>query len=373
MALTKKLEDVSYTHQIIDLIRILLGSYNIGISDYYSQRIYHIFRTRPEKVRDYLGWRYQLAISYLLNERNGVTAAWDKLAFETLMRARGLPTPPLKAVYKPGGAGIEGMADLTDRAGLGAFLRTTASYPFYLKAAYSQQGKNSFACLDYDPKTDMIRMAAEEKLGVETLIERLTRADGPYFRKACGWLFQDVLRPHPAIREATGGTAISSARIVVFREENTPRISYTVWKIATGKNYNDNFSKGKSGNWVSKIDTASGTVIEPKCAAWPHAADPAFKAHPIARLDGFILPDWELAKECVKTASSSFPLMKIQHWDLALTDKGPVLLEVNDLGDLPQIHCMGIIDDGLRKTLRNISKNPVYLYARDHKSWINRI
>ena len=373
MVLTRRFEAVSCLDQVVDIVRIIFGGYNIGKSDYYSQRIYHIFRTEPERVRDYLGWRYQAHISYLLNERTGITAGWDKLTFEYLMRARGLPTPPLKAVYKPGGAGLAAVHDMKDRHNLAAYLRTPAPYPFYLKAAYSKQGKNSHACQNYHPETDSICTTGDNMLKVETLIEEMIRKDGPDYRTSCGWLCQDILQPHPIICHATGSKAISSARIVLFRDEQSLHIPYCVWRIAGDRSHNDNFNKGRNGNWLALIDAASGQVLQPKCAPWPYAADPEMKTHPIARLDGLILPDWDLALEYVKTASSTFPLMKIQHWDVALTDQGPVLLEVNDLGGLPQIHCQGIIDDRVRRIVRDICANPAYPHTKTHKKWVSRI
>jgi hypothetical protein len=49
---------------------------------------------------------------------------------------------------------------------------------------------------------------------------------------------------------------------------------------------------------------------------------------------GTIIPDWEALTERVREAAAAFPGIRTQSWDVALSDCGPVLLEVNYGGDL---------------------------------------
>jgi hypothetical protein len=69
------------------------------------------------------------------------------------------------------------------------------------------------------------------------------------------------------------------------------------------------------------------------------------------RLFDAALPDWSAAvAQCLKAAALLSGL-RLQAWDVALTDRGPVLLEVNVGGDfnLPQLaRGAGIMDEGFR-------------------------
>ena len=49
-------------------------------------------------------------------------------------------------------------------------------------------------------------------------------------------------------------------------------------------------------------------------------------------LTGITIPCWpEVVELCLK-AASSFPHIRMQHWDVAVRDDGPVLIELNTLG-----------------------------------------
>jgi hypothetical protein len=46
--------------------------------------------------------------------------------------------------------------------------------------------------------------------------------------------------------------------------------------------------------------------------------------------------------------------MKIHHWDIALTDRGPQILELNDIGgtQIPQMHGRGLLTEATRDFLK---------------------
>ena len=46
------------------------------------------------------------------------------------------------------------------------------------------------------------------------------------------------------------------------------------------------------------------------------------------------MPDWADVSELCVRAAQCLPDLRLQHWDIALTDRGPVALEVNVLGGL---------------------------------------
>jgi hypothetical protein len=53
-----------------------------------------------------------------------------------------------------------------------------------------------------------------------------------------------------------------------------------------------------------------------------------------APLVGLALPDWQQAVQLCLRAASVLPGIRTQSWDIALTDAGPVVLEINYGGDL---------------------------------------
>ena len=72
------------------------------------------------------------------------------------------------------------------------------------------------------------------------------------------------------------------------------------------------------------------------------------------RLEGLTIPDWPALTALALKAAAALPGLRMQAWDIAPTDRGPVLVEVNIGGDfnLPQLaHRTGLMDDRFRTFL----------------------
>jgi hypothetical protein len=68
-------------------------------------------------------------------------------------------------------------------------------------------------------------------------------------------------------------------------------------------------------------------------------------------LNGVTLPDWPAAVNHTFEGATALPGLGLQAWDVALTDRGPVLVEVNIGGDfnLPQLATgKGLMDERLK-------------------------
>ena len=70
---------------------------------------------------------------------------------------------------------------------------------------------------------------------------------------------------------------------------------------------------------------------------------------------GFGIPDWPRLCDLAREAASVFPGIRTQSWDIALTDQGPLGLEVNFGGDLNLAQLaegQGVLDEEYRAHLR---------------------
>ena len=73
---------------------------------------------------------------------------------------------------------------------------------------------------------------------------------------------------------------------------------------------------------------------------------------------GFAIPDWHRLCDLAQEAASVFPGIRTQSWDVAITERGPVFLEVNFGGDLNLAQLAegrGVLDDEYRAHLRECS------------------
>ena len=105
---------------------------------------------------------------------------------------------------------------------------------------------------------------------------------------------------------------------------------------------------------VANVDLATGSVSKLIGRFWPGAE--VFLSHPTTGqpVQGFKLPRWQELLDICRQGGRIFPLMKIHHWDFALTEQGPLILELNDLGSiaLPQLHGHGLLSLETRKFLK---------------------
>src|SRR5262249_30298180 len=131
------------------------------------------------------------------------------------------------------------------------------------------------------------------------------------------------------------GDAISTIRVVVLRDETRSTIHRVMLRIPARGSIVDNFGYGDMGNLVAALDVGSGEgqrVYE----GWG-VEQRGIERHPDtnAELEGLVLPDWADGLELALRASRAFAAMPLQTWDLALTDRGPVMVELNDVSGHP--------------------------------------
>ncbi|TAN82773.1 MAG: hypothetical protein EPN14_03630, partial [Gallionella sp.] len=135
---------------------------------------------------------------------------------------------------------------------------------------------------------------------------------------------------------------------------------------AVPPNHLDNFSMGKYGNMMANVDLETGEVSRVIGGFWPKTE--VFLKHPLTgqAFDGFRLPGWSKVLEACRHGGAVFPLMKIQHWDFALTDQGPFILELNDIGgtELPQVHGYGLLTGEVREFLKRHANMQAHPWVR---------
>lgn len=339
-----------------------------GMSDYYCYKLYDDGYQHGRGAPDFLGWRLEQRFGLALNPRHAVLPAWDKLAFMTLAYAAGLPAAPLRAYYHAAKVLPDSQAEhLGTPAAVAAFLREPSNFPLFAKPAFSQQGKGADYLAGYDSASDSLVMLNGAMVAVEEFLQRMTVSFDPqYHRPECGFLFQPPLVPSAAVRAVTDWTAICGVRVTCLNGPGGIQPIGSLWKIAVPPNHVDNFSKGKYGNMLADVDVATGRVARALTRFWPDASISV--KHPLtgAVLDGFQLPEWNKIMDVCRHGGATFPLMRVHHWDFALTDRGPVILELNDLGSTigMQIHGRGLLTEEVRAFFRRYANPAAHPWTR---------
>ncbi|MEO8302524.1 MAG: sugar-transfer associated ATP-grasp domain-containing protein [Betaproteobacteria bacterium] len=356
MSLVRERTGKGHFNQIKDILALKTKGGRCGISDYYW---YGLYRNdlKGRGAEDFLGWRLKEEFNRALNPRIAVLPAWDKVVFLVLASAAGLPVVPVRACFHRSATIYPGLGKhLRDIEASAGFLRDPSIYPLFGKPAYSQQGFGSVSMTGYDPDTDRISHLDGSTLSVPDFTIRLERTvDARFHRPECGYLFQDAISAASEIQALTGWPAISGVRVVCLNSpEEGVRLIRAIWKIAVPPNHIDNFDFGANGNMLANIDLTSGEISRVIGQRWPKAR--YLREHPITGklLEGFHLPGWDRILNACRDGGAVFPLMRIQHWDFALTEQGPLILELNDIGGtiFLQLHGRGLLTEKTRAFLK---------------------
>lgn len=144
---------------------------------------------------------------------------------------------------------------------------------------------------------------------------------------------EEYIVQHPKMMELCP-SSVNSLRVVTFSSYSKPpfddgsnyEIAYAGLRIGQGKSIVDNLH---SGGMVANVDLSTGTLIN-------NAADctgRVFEKHPDTgtTIKGFKIPCFDEALNMIRRAIEKNKVEGYIGWDIAISEKGPMFLEVNGL------------------------------------------
>lgn len=331
MVEVQKRHGVSLGRQSVEILRLQKGRSALSPYEYFYYGLYNPEISWDDKQR-YAGVETCRAMYLLANQFTWWQAAEDKLAFHGMMAAQGYPTPKLLAVASATRK-FGGVPNLADEAAIVGWLRT-APAPLFGKPVVASHGVGGVQITAVDAASDSLTTDAGETVSIEVAAGEIA----PYL-KADGYLFQHALRPHPDIARITSDR-VATLRIIVLIGPDGPSPYRVICRLPAGENRVDNFRR--PGNLIGAVEPSTGVMAKATRGVGP-ALEPV-ATHPDSghSLQDVTLP---LVKEAVALAleaSTGFPGLHIQSWDIALCPDGPVILEMNPGGNLNLVQlCTG--------------------------------
>ncbi|OOG24901.1 hypothetical protein B1C78_07775 [Thioalkalivibrio denitrificans] len=241
----------------------------------------------------------------------------DKLAFHSYCRDYGLPVPNLYALVSPLGSRTTSGKVLVNEGQWGGFVNGDLPDHLIVKPRTGKQGRD-------------IRRLSSNEASLLPVLKALEQDSED-------WLVQECLSAHDRVRELTGSSSISSVRIFTLMNDNSvPEIMDAYFRVICGDSVTDNISDyatgRKSGNIVATPDLTSGVLWQAWRANHDGVGYQWINEHPVSgrSLKGFGIPYWPEVIALVKVAATSFLPIRTAGWDVAITDSGPVLIEVNE-------------------------------------------
>lgn len=340
----KKLYGKSIFSQIKEIIVLHWGHNRINPIEYFDYRLFDDRMSFCSKKK-FAGWRYkQWSLSF--KDSRWDFPVRDKVMAQLYLEQLGLPCPQILAFCGPESRHMGVIPSFTPGHSMMEFLRSDITYPFFCKPVAASLGRDGIAVTEYDRMNNSLVLANGNQFPMEDFIQHLKE-------EVRGTVFQKMVHPHPRTVKYFGNR-LSSVRVVSLSFKTGPRVFRAVLKIPTGTNMTDNFDHGQSGNVIAKVNIETGEIAEVISSTGINQKSIEKHQDTGQPLCGFVIPDWQDLIDVCKLATQAYPGLFIQHWDIAIGENGPVILEMNFPGDidlLQHAYGEGILNDDLQELL----------------------
>lgn len=316
----------SILSQLIEMVVLGVATGKLTPKDYFFYELYDDRKFTLGEKKSFIGHSAQMAMNYLFNDDDWRAVAKDKIAFAQYFHARGFPVARILAAYNTQETPAP-IAALHSPDDMKAFLQE-ASYPLFSKPVDGMDSLGAARLEAFDAASDELVLGDGRRVAIDRFVKEAVQ-----FRH--GYIFQEVLHPHPDIA-AICGDRIANVRMVVVLSDSGPELLRALWKIPAGRNIADNFWRG---NILGSLDVETGRVLRATQGLGLKRKD--LDKHPDTgrAIKGTTLPQWAAAKALCLDAAKAMPGLRLQAWDISICEAGPVLGEVNSGGDyyLPQL------------------------------------
>jgi Sugar-transfer associated ATP-grasp len=181
-------------------------------------------------------------------------------------------------------------------------------------------------------------------------------------------LVQPWLKNHPSIADLALDSLITIRVLTCLNEFGSPEVTLAMLRLLT--KLEPQWQNAPDEEYASPIDLATGELglFTGDNMKTSHLR---YENHPVtgAPIKGRILHDWPSIRDLAISAHAAFPHRLLVGWDIALTGKGPVVLEGNtnlDVMFLQRVHDAPIGKSRFGELLNYHLKN---LYGKEMTVW----
>ena len=306
-----------------DLVSLNLHQ-KMGVRAYFNYRLFDRHLSLDQKT-EYLPdshWGKQ-RLWGALNPEQYRLPFYNKLIFSSLFGQAGLPVPRTLGVFDPaGGASAEGQT-LRTSAELERWLECHGGNGFVFKPVWGTEGYQILVFTGRAPDGRGYTTLSGQRYDAAGIAE-FARRKVPLIRAEFSYLIQELVRPHPVLAQFVGPTLCCVRVVTLVGLSGKPAILGAVYKLQPGNEGVDHLSHGALGTWVDLETGALGPGRSRHHLRWSEVIPGTEK-----RFVGFQLPEWAELKDLALRAAMVFPWARSIGWDIALSDRGPVLIEGN--------------------------------------------
>ncbi|QIB64711.1 sugar-transfer associated ATP-grasp domain-containing protein [Kineobactrum salinum] len=305
------------SRRVVEQARLLVIS-GINGEDYYNHGLYRPDLSFSEKCR-FLGF-YQVSRYFnTINPPRYDILARDKILFHLLAKALNVPVPELIGVtsttqepmYAREMKSIEALVD---------YLMEPESQNIFLKPGGGKYGEGALSLgQKISGRNAWQRLPGNGTIDLDEILHHV-QSNGQIRR----FMIQKRLRPHALLAEIVPDVC-STLRIMTYTKD-TPSLIGICLRMGNGRGPTDNVS---GGGVVISVDMETGTLGD--VVSIDSGTPARMTAHPTTGIEisGKQIPGWPVIVDMVKSAAVKFSFIPCIGWDIAVTDEGPVIVEIN--------------------------------------------
>lgn len=294
----------------------------INMVEYVRTGLYDPARYDAEERGRFISNDLHWPIAHMCNARIWQGVAEDKVVAGTMLSACGVPVPETIAVLDRSQRIYPGLEKIGSADQLRGLLEARRAQTLFCKIVEGMVSFGAFRIDSFDG--DTITCTGHPPMSIAAFMSDFV-GDKAY-------VIQRELVNHPVI--APYASALATVRMVNLVTPKGVHCPAAVIKMPQGGNIADAF--WRPGNIACDVDPESGRI---RTVARRGIEMEFLEDHPdLPGLMGLELPFWSQLREMNERAALAFAPIRYQSTDIAITEAGPVIVELNYGGgfDLPQ-------------------------------------
>lgn len=310
------------THKKFFILRDYLYLFKIkGITteEYYQFE----FEKRDAAFRkNFLGINEQRYYLDSLNPIKYCSVARNKYFAHKILEKTGIKKSELYCYYNPEAKYEEKSENASNLESVLQILQNKNVYACVIKTTESSHGDNVFVInnIEYKKNDAVLFLFNGEKVMLSSIIGDKSL------------IFESIVRQTKQFSEFNHSSVNTIRFMTTLYPDGTVKIIATFIKIGRLGKCVDN--AGNGGNVDVCVDLESGEIkYAIQFDGWRNIKDIDIHPDSKSQLNGTIIDNWQSIKEEVIKYQQAFPFCKAAGWDIAITDNGPIVIEVNDFWD----------------------------------------
>ena len=289
--------------------------------------------------KSYLGFSEERHYLDILNPIKFYVLSYNKYLTHKVLENRGIRTTLLYCYYQPDGKYCNSKEIASDCRDVYRILKEKSVKECVVKHPEGSHGAKVFVIKEIIYKEDdavLVRFDGEQ-LPLSSVLNRTPL------------IFESLVHQTSRFSEFNASSVNTVRFMTTLYPDGSAKVIATWIRIGRDGKCVDN--AGDGGNVSAAVDVDTGRIYNVmRFDGWRNAK--AIDCHPDngIQLNDVIIENWDGVKTEVIKYQQAFPYCRAAGWDVAITDDGPVVLEVNDRWDTTG---QFFIKEGWREEIRN--------------------